>query len=142
MQDIYDGNLSTQLTSQLSSMPLSDSHSSNCLTQICYEYASFMGPAGLMLEGFKEMYDSGHGCPDTDYSNLGYDATPGTANLATATALAQVARAIDVWDPDGAARKARPLSPNVTQAPRSLCHTWCKCAHLDMTSAVAQAAGW
>ncbi|CAK0785712.1 hypothetical protein CVIRNUC_008923 [Coccomyxa viridis] len=78
--------------------------------QICYEYASFMGPAGLMFKGFKEMYDSGHGCPDTDYSNLGYDATPGTANLATATALAQVARAIDVWDPDGAARKKEEAS--------------------------------
>ena len=84
------------------------------LVQICYEYASFMGPAGLMREGFKEMYDSGHGCPDTDYSNLGYDATPGTANLATATALAHVARAIDVWDPEGAARKARPLSQSNT----------------------------
>ena len=117
MQKASNEHLCIELLSQLSSMPLLGSYRSDRLMQICYEYASFMGPAGLMFKGFKEMYDSGHGCPDTDYSNLGYDATPGTANLATATALAQVARAIDVWDPDGAARKARPLSPNVTQAP-------------------------
>lgn len=69
------------------------------IMQICYEYSSHMGPAGLMFEGFQDMYDSGHGCPDTDYTNLGYSDNPTPASIAKAKSSAREAETIDIWDP-------------------------------------------
>ena len=78
--------------------------------QICYEYASHMSPAGLMFTGFKEMYDCGHGCPDTDYSNLGYKEDPTPASIAKAEAKAEQLQIIDIWDPTANAQQVQPTS--------------------------------
>ena len=95
--------------------------------QICYEYASHMGPAGLMFEGFQEMYDSGHGCPDTDYTNLGYSDDPTPASIAKAKSSAREAETIDIWDPtafqpqqqgEGAAAKAGPAPVQELETPQ------------------------
>ena len=94
--------------------------------QICYEYASHMGPAGLMFEGFQEMYDSGHGCPDTDYTNLGYSDDPTPASIAKAKSSAREAETIDVWDPtafpqqqgEAPADKARPAPVQELETPQ------------------------
>lgn len=96
--------------------------------QICYEYASHMGPAGLMFEGFQEMYDSGHGCPDTDYTNLGYSADPTPASIAKAKSSAREAETIDIWDPaasqqqqqgEAAAAKAGPAPAQELETPHA-----------------------
>lgn len=81
--------------------------------QICYEYASNMGPAGLMFEGFKEMYDSGHGCPDADYTNLGYSEDPTPASIAKAKSSARETEVIDIWDPTAAHDQVRRASAHI-----------------------------
>lgn len=78
--------------------------------QICYEYASHMSPAGLMFTGFKEMYDCGHGCPDADYSNLGYKEDPTPASIAKAEADAERLQKIDIWDPTANVQQVQPTS--------------------------------
>ena len=81
--------------------------------QICYEYASSMGPAGLMFEGFKEMYDGGHGCPDADYTNLGYSDDPTPASIAKAKSSARETEVIDIWDPTAVHDQVRRASAHI-----------------------------
>ncbi len=78
--------------------------------QICYEYAGHMGPAGLMFTGFKEMYDCGHGCPDADYSNLGYREDPMPASIVKADAQAEQLPKVDIWDSPAKAQQVHPTS--------------------------------
>ena len=77
--------------------------------QICYEYASHMGPAGLSFGGFQGMYDNGHGCPETDYSNLGYKDDPTPASIAKAKREARDTESIDIWDPSAVQQQVRQL---------------------------------
>ena len=77
------------------------------VVQICYEYSSHMSPSGLMFEGFKEMYDSGHGCADTDYTNLGYSNDPTPATIAKAKSSARDTDSIDIWDPTAVQQQVR-----------------------------------
>ena len=92
--------------------------------QICYEYSSHMGPAGLMLKGFKEMYDSGHGCPDTDFTNLGFEEKPTPASIAKARSHAQDAEQMDMWDPKAALQRVRPFHDAHPQSPASTSACW------------------
>ncbi len=77
-----------------------------------------MGPAGLSFGGFKDMYDNGHGCPETDYSNLGYKDDPTPASIAKAKRDAQDTESIDIWDPSAAQQQVRQLNHNaITNCP-------------------------